>query len=125
MLDKKARERENLWTGWRNYYRHVVSKHTFNRIDQEAHKMTTTWLRKKHGRIPAMKTRKYFKTVGKDLNNLYDEETGVLLLKMKKIPINRFVKVRKGMRVYDSDAIEYWNKREYITPKTVSMGHIT
>lgn len=26
----------------------------------------------------------------------------------------RFVKVKNGMRVYDADHIEYWNKREYL-----------
>jgi RNA-directed DNA polymerase len=109
-------------TGWGNYYRHVISKSIFGIIDQEVYEMTMTWLRNKHGRKSAIQMRRYFRTVGKDTINLHDEDTGITLLKMKKIPIKRFVKVKDGMRVYDSNAIEYWKKREYTNARNSIYG---
>ena len=41
------------------------------------------------------------------------------------IPINRFIKVRIGKRVYDKNTKEYWLKREYMNAKNSIYGSNT
>ena len=53
---------------------------------------------------------------------LTDKMTGATLNQMCHIPIQRFIKVRQDMRVYDVNAIEYWNKREYLNARDAIVG---
>ena len=97
--------------GWGNYYRHVVSKLIFSQIDATIWKMTEQWCRNKHPNKAKYWKGKYFKT---DTWRFYDKETGKTLTHLRDIPIKRFVKVKDGMRIYDANAREYWEKREYM-----------
>ena len=99
--------------GWGNYYRHVVSKKTFNYIDDRIWELTRKWLRKIYGNYEEQQI------IGK---RLFDNETKKYLNKMGSIPIKRFVKVRQDMRVFDENARGYWENREYRNAKDSIYG---
>jgi RNA-directed DNA polymerase len=48
-LDQLLRRLNQLLAGWANYFRHGVSKKTFNAIDSHAWSRIAGWLRRKHG----------------------------------------------------------------------------
>lgn len=50
--------------GWANYFRHGVSKATFDKVDYHAWRRIGTWLRRKHGRISWREVRRRFCDVG-------------------------------------------------------------
>jgi RNA-directed DNA polymerase len=102
--------------GWGNYYRHVVSKKTFNYIDDRIWELTRKWLRKIYGNYEEQQI------IGK---RLFDNETKKYLNKMASIPIKRFVKVRQDMRVFDENARGYWENREYRNAKDSIYGSAT
>lgn len=59
--------------------------------------------------------KRYYKQVkGRKWNFFEGDKT---LLCMGKIPIKRFAKVRKDVRVYNIDDKEYWDKREYMNAR--------
>ena len=97
--------------GWGNYYRHVVSKRIFANLDTTIWKMTEQWCRNKHPNKVKIWKGRYFKTGSW---RFYDKDTGKTLTYLNDIPIKRFVKVKDGMRIYDVNAKEYWEKREYM-----------
>jgi RNA-directed DNA polymerase len=100
-------------TGWGNYYRHVVSKIIYNKQDRYIFYQVLNWAKNKHAKRPTKWIiRRYFKSKRSDKWVLKDE--GKSLNFMSKIPIKRFIKVRKDVRVYDMEDTEYWNKREFL-----------
>jgi RNA-directed DNA polymerase len=48
-LDELLRRLNRMLAGWANYFRHGVSKQTFNAIDSHAWRRIAGWLRRKHG----------------------------------------------------------------------------
>ena len=112
-------------TGWGNYYRHVVSKQTFRHIDQKVWEMIKRWLGKKHKSISHDTLWKYHKSINNNNWHFADRDTDTTLVKMVKIPIKRFVKVRKDMRVYDTNAKGYWANREYTNALDSIYGSAT
>ena len=60
--------------------------------------------------------------VGRNRWTLTDKMTGAKLNQMQNISVQRFIKVRRDMRVYDVNAIEYWKKREYLNAKDAIIG---
>ena len=101
--------------GWGMYYRHCASKDTFHKIDHELWWKLYRWSKRRHPQKESKWIyRKYFGK-GKGITAFRDNEANIGMYTMRKIPIRRFVKVRKGMRVFDNnpETIEYWNKREY------------
>lgn len=103
--------------GWGMYYRHVVSKDTFNKIDHEMWWKLLCWSKRRHNN-KSMKwiISKYFSgTYNKQQKVFKDVDTNSDIFLLSYIPIKRFVMVKTGMRVYNKDpnTIEYWNKREY------------
>jgi RNA-directed DNA polymerase len=100
-------------TGWGNYYRHVVSKETFNKQDDYLFKRTYKWVERKHlNNSKKGLVKRYYKTEEGGIWNLKDDT--IKLAKMSDIPIKRFIKVRSDMRVYNMNDSEYWHKREFI-----------
>ena len=112
-------------TGWGNYYRHVVSKQTFRHIDQKVWEMIKRWLGKKHKTISHDTLWKYHKSINNNNWHFADRDTDTTLVKIVKIPIKRFVKVKKDMRVYDVNAKGYWAKREYMNALDSIYGSAT
>ena len=99
--------------GWANYYRHFVAKSAFRTITDRMWKMTWKYLLRKYPtRNKKWIKRSHMTTVRGDQWIFYDKETDNKLLKMSRIPIRRFIKVKSEARVYDSNATEYWEQRE-------------
>lgn len=102
--------------GWANYYRHFVAKKAFYRISNRVWGMTERFIKRKYPNIRKSQwSRRFFTSVNGDNWILYDKDTGATLIKMARIPIVRYVKVRSDARVYDSNSTEYWEKREILT----------
>ena len=99
--------------GWANYYRHFVAKRAFRRVSNKVWGMTARFIKQKYpNTLKSRWSELFFTSVNGERWILYDRNTGATLIKMAKIPITRYIKVRNDMRVYDSNATEYWEKRE-------------
>ena len=101
--------------GWGIYYRHVVSKQLFARIDHEIQQALWRWAKRRHPKKRNGWIRKrYFRTFRGNRWTFTGEE-GTRLMRMATLPITRHIILRKGMKVYASDreTVEYWRRREY------------
>jgi RNA-directed DNA polymerase len=103
--------------GWGLYYRFVVSKETFGKVDNELYHQTYRWVKRRHpNKTKGWIIQKYFRGgTGKSKNPIIrlNDGQGQEIVKLAYIPIKRFIKVKSGMRVYDKEAIGYWKEREY------------
>ena len=100
-------------TGWGNYYRHVVSSKTFQRLDNYLFIRVFRWTKRKHSnRGIKWIVKRYYKTKKGDQWVLKDSNS--TMNRMKEISIKRFIKVRSDVRVYNMEDKDYWNKREYM-----------
>ncbi len=50
-LDELLTGLNQAMRGWANYYRHAVSKKTFNSVDYYAWQRVAAWIHRKHGRM--------------------------------------------------------------------------
>ncbi|WP_373534549.1 group II intron reverse transcriptase/maturase [Microcoleus sp.] len=100
--------------GWSNYYSTVVSKETFQRVDNLTYDKLRAWARRR-GKGSINKD-KYWRTVG-DRNWCFSTEEGIELAQHSATPIIRHVKVKGNTTPYDSDWI-YWSKRRGEYPET-------
>jgi RNA-directed DNA polymerase len=101
--------------GWGLYYRHVVSKQVFAKIDHEIQQALWRWAKRRHPKKRNGWIRnRYFKTFRGNRWTFTGEE-GTRLMRMANLPIARHTILRKGMKVYASDreTIEYWRRRKY------------
>ena len=105
--------------GWANYFRHVVSKKTFNVVDHVIRQMIFKWAERRHptkrrGRI----WKKYF-TAGKVRGQLseknFNHKTGKFeincLFLLSYIPIIRYVKVRSEANPFLQEYDKYFLRR--------------
>lgn len=102
--------------GWGMYYRHVVSKTTFHKIDYEIWWKLYRWSKRRHpNKSKSWVINKYYSKYGNKTTHFTDKESNSKIFCLKSIPIKRFVKITSGFRVYDKnpETIEYWKKREY------------
>ena len=102
--------------GWGMYYRHVVSKQTFSKIDHELWWKLYYWSKRRHpNKSKAWIITKYFSKIGEYKFEFVDRDTKVSLKRLPPIPIKRFTLLNGKYRVYDKspDTQEYWKKREY------------
>ncbi len=100
--------------GWGLYYRHVVSKRTFAKIDSEIYQTLWKWSKRRHPKKGKRWIKdRYFKAFRRSTWTFTGEE-GTRLMRMSRLPIRRHIIVRKGMKVYASDreTLEYWQNRE-------------
>ena len=104
--------------GWGMYYRHVVSKDIFNKIDHEIWWKLYRWSKRRHNnKSKKWIIHKYFSgRYGKRRLIFRDTESNSELFSLSYIPIKRHVMVRSKMRVYDKTpaTLEYWERREYV-----------
>ncbi len=100
--------------GWSNYYSTVVSKETFNKVDNLTYDKLRAWARKR-GKGSINKD-KYWRTVG-DRNWCFSTEEGLELAQHQATPIIRHVKVKGNSTPYDGDWI-YWSSRRGEYPET-------
>ena len=121
--DRLIRILTPILRGWGNYYRHVVSKEIFYAIDMHIWNILRRWLKRRHPKESGgLWQSRYFTTVRNNRWTFWDRDTGLVLHKLGSIPIKRFIKVRSDMRVYDANASQYWEKREYLNAKDAIMG---
>lgn len=102
--------------GWAMFYRHAVSKGTFDKVDHEIWTKLYFWSKRRHPKKSKdWVMRKYFSRVGNFKDTFKDRDTGLYIYRTVLIPIKRFIILNRKYRVYDKSAEtqEYWNKREY------------
>ena len=103
--------------GWANYYRYVVSSQVFGKIDRLLWEKMLHWAKRRHSqKSMAWIIEKYYtRQRNTRILRFTDKKAKSTLGTMRKVfSKKRFVKVKNGMRVYDADHAEYWNKREYL-----------
>jgi RNA-directed DNA polymerase len=105
--------------GWCNYYRHVVSKKTFSKVDHSIIKALMHWLKRRHPEKTAYwHTAKYFRQEG---NRRWIFFTKVLakegtiqtldLFRASSVPIVRHIKIKCEATPYNPVFKEYFAKR--------------
>ena len=103
--------------GWANYYRYVVSSQVFGSIDRLLWQKTLHWAKWRHPQksIAWIIQKYYSRQYKRRILQFTDKEAKSTLGKMSSVfSKKRFVKVKNGMRVYNANHAEYWNKREYL-----------
>ena len=102
--------------GWAMYYRHVVSKRIFSKVDRSIWRKLYFWSKRRHPTKPkGWIIRKYFSKVGNVRHVFRDKETNSYIYTITYTPIKRHVILNGKYRVYDKtpETQEYWKKREY------------
>jgi RNA-directed DNA polymerase len=105
-------------TGWGNYFRHVVSKEVFAKIDHLLVGQLKRWAFRRHSN----KSRKwivdkYFKSrnnrkwIFQDAFTFNDETEVFTLKKLADIPIVRHVKIKKDANPFDAQWFDYFEQR--------------
>jgi len=112
--DKIIRILNPMLQGYSMYYRFVVSYDTFSTIDSEIWEKLWRWAKRRHQNKPKKWImKKYFTASGRKW--VLKDEAGKKVIKTASIPIERYVKIKSGMRVHagDKETREYWQKRVY------------
>jgi RNA-directed DNA polymerase len=101
--------------GWASFYRSVVSKKTFNTLDDHLWKLTYKWARRSHPNKPRYwVTKRYFGQFNPSRRNMWvfgDVASGAYLPRLVWTPIIRHRKVIGGASVDDPALTDYWNQR--------------
>lgn len=101
--------------GWCNYYRHVVSKETFSKIDCNIFKKLIQWIKRRHpNKNTQWRIKKYFKQVGNRRWVFYakdDLNKEINLFQASQVPIERHVKIKCEATSYNPVFKEYFKKR--------------
>jgi RNA-directed DNA polymerase len=105
--------------GWANYYRHVCSSKTFNKVRHRQWQMLWRWAKRRHPKKPSKWVKvRYF------LDDGYwtFRPDGVELVKPDKTPITRYKKVVGKSTPYDPAQRPYWAERrkEQVARETIS-----
>lgn len=95
--------------GWSNYYKTVVSKETFTKMDNLIYLRLRRWADRRHpNKNKHWVSNKYWKSIGLDNWVFGDKEYS--LLKHSKTAIQRHIKVKGNKSPYDGDT-KYWASR--------------
>lgn len=105
--------------GWANYFRHVVAKKAFRKIDHFIFEALWNWAVRRHPKKGRRWIKnKYFRTHCNDnwmfFAKLKDKEEDefLYLFKARMIPIRRHVKIRADANPYDPAYLDYFNQRD-------------
>lgn len=120
-IEKVITNLNPIIAGWGNYYRFCVATPTFSTIDSYTWNKMWKWTAKKH----PTRGGKYRRDLYLNSWQFYDRDTHQTLSYMRKIPTNRFVKVKRDKRVYDAETKLYWENREYKNAKNSIHGSKT
>ena len=106
-------------TGWGNYFRHVVSKKVFAKIDHILVGQLKCWAFRRHNRkSKGWALKKYFKSesnrkwVFKDTCKVKDVKKVFKLKKLSDIPIIRHVKIKSDANPFDPEWDAYFEGRD-------------
>jgi RNA-directed DNA polymerase len=109
-IEQIVRKLNPVIRGWANYYRHVVSRKTFDYIGHRLWQMMWQWAKRRHrNQSSKWVKQRYFKR-----QNGWDWVFGnqaVTLLHPSRTPITRFIKVTGYHSPYDPALRDYWEKR--------------
>ena len=98
--------------GWGNYFRHVVSKHTFNCVDHAVWEMTWRWAKRRHPKKNRHWIKdKYFQRIGSRKWVFKEKQGKVELFKLASIPIRRHIKIKADANPYDPLWYAYFDER--------------
>src|SRR5712691_10164091 len=100
--------------GWALYHRHVVSKETFSKVDDEIYRAVRRWMKRRHPRkADEWIAKKYFKTIAGNNWVFYGttEEQTHYLTDAVHVPIKRHTKIRGEANPYDPEWESYYEKR--------------
>ena len=106
--------------GWGNFYRHAVSKHTFNYVDNRLFKLLYRWALRRHpNKSKSWVAKKYFGRCEHNGNawnffgyvTVKDKKTKIFLSRMASIPIKRHTKIRVDVNPYDPAYNDYFERR--------------
>ncbi|MEW6737323.1 MAG: group II intron reverse transcriptase/maturase [Acidobacteriota bacterium] len=108
-----------LIRGWANYYRHDVSKATFNKIDKEIFLKLQRWTKRRHPKKNRQWIKdKYFKSVGNQnwvfqttIKNKDGKPKTIRLIKALDVPIKRHIKIKAEANPYDPVWEIYYEER--------------
>ncbi len=106
--------------GWARYYSTVVSKVSFEKLDNLVYQQLRAWARRRHPNKSAhWRVSKYWRTVGEDRWYFATtiENKIMRLFKYRETPIRRHIKVKGDRSPYDGDWI-YWSTRQGRHPQT-------
>jgi len=104
-----------LVLGWTWYYRHVVSKQTFQTLDHWMFWKLWRWAKRRHPSKPKRWIRKrYFHTVRGDnwVFQVVTDDGIERLPKMAKVPIRRHTLIKGKVNPYDPDDELYFERRD-------------
>jgi RNA-directed DNA polymerase len=111
-------------TGWGNYFRHVVSKEVFAKIDHILVGQLKRWAFRRHSRkSKGWILDKYFKSdnnrkwIFKDSIEVKGKIQTFTLKKFADIPITRHVKIKKDANPFDPQWNNYFNRRRLKSSK--------
>jgi RNA-directed DNA polymerase len=117
-----VRKLNSVITGWGMYYRHVMSKTTFSKLDNDIWHKLYRWSKRKHrDKSTGQIVKKYFSMSGKRKWEFKDRD-GKAVSRLSTIPRKRFTQVNNDYRVYDAKSKEYWELREYQNAKDSVLG---
>ena len=106
--------------GWANYYRHVVSQKTFDRVDYQVLQALWSWIRRRHpNKSVKWRQKRYFRSHGNrnwvfsaSIHNRQGVGLPLDLFKAASIPITRHVKIRADATPFDPAFIDYLASRK-------------
>ena len=102
--------------GWGNYYRKVVAKETFAKMDSYNSLKLKKWLRHTHpNKFQHWLKRTYFNVRMRDRQDRWifgDQETGQYLIRLAWLPIQRHILIKHGVSPDDPEQRKYWQKRD-------------
>ena len=105
-----------LTTGWGNYYRSVVSKKTFVKLDYHIFHRQVRWTKFRHKSKGWKWIRKHyfgkFAPNRKDVWVFGDRETGKYVRRLSWLKIERHVKVKGASSPDDPGLRDYWRQRQ-------------
>jgi RNA-directed DNA polymerase len=105
--------------GWTNYYSTVVSKITYQKLDNLVYQKLRAWAKRRHSnKNMGYVVNKYWHTIGDD-NWVFATRKGDNVLRLFKhasTPIVRHVKVKGESSPYDGNLV-YWSKRKGNSPE--------
>jgi RNA-directed DNA polymerase len=106
--------------GWANYFRHVVSKEVFSRVDTAIFKTLYRWVKRRHRNKNAQwRYEKYFKHpmpvtwwFHTKSHTTDGKPVFLKLFKLAKVKIERHLKIKADATPYDSAYTAYFSQRE-------------
>jgi len=104
--------------GWGNYYRHVVAKKAFSRVDKSVMQHLFWWMKRRHpNKTLGWMRKKYFIregtrwVFGAPYVTKKGEKKWQRLFKVSDLPIRRHVKIKGQANPYDREYADYFDDR--------------